>query len=135
LWLSAQPKGDLQQRYLSYLRDRGYEPYIDQDGDVQFRDQGLTYYLRIDAEDPSFLRLVLPNFWPIESEVEYEHARRACGEINRQVKAVKVYLQSNNVWLTVENFMASPESLPTYFDRCLDAAQFGVRAFRVEMQR
>jgi len=131
----AQPKGSLQRNYLSYLQDAGYQAYIDRDGDVQFQAGKLGFFISIDPQDPLFFRLVLPNFWPIESEIERDLAQRACNQTNRQVKSAKLYLQSNNVWLTVENFMAEPEDFRQYFDRCLAAAQLSLTTFRREMQR
>lgn len=135
LGLQAQPKGSLQRSYLGYLQDAGYQAYIDRDGDVQFQAGRLGFFLTVDPQDPLFFRLVLPNFWPIESQSEYDRALRACNQTNRQVKSAKLYLQNNNVWLTVENFMNRPEDFRQYFDRCMDAAELSLTTFRQEMQR
>lgn len=135
LGLLAQPKGDLQQQYLRFLRARGYDPYIDRDGDVQFQAEGLTLYLRVDAQRPTFFRLVLPNFWPIETAAELAQARRACDDTNRQVEGVKLYVQRQNVWLAVEQFMGQPDDFEAWFEPCLAAALLGVKTFRLEMRR
>lgn len=135
LWTSAQIKGPLQRSYLSYLQASGYEAYIDRDGDVQFQAGKLAFFLSVDPQDPLFFRLVLPNFWPIESEAEYDRAQQACNQTNRQVKSAKLYLQNSNVWLTVENFMTDPDDFRSYFDRCMAAAQLSLNTFRLEMQR
>jgi hypothetical protein len=133
--LLAQPKGSLQRSYLSYLQGAGYQAYIDRDGDVQFQAGNLSFFLSVDPQDPLFFRLVLPNFWPIESQREYDRALRACTQTNRQVKSAKLYLQNNNVWLTVENFMVRSDDFHHYFDRCLAAAELCLTTFRQEMQR
>lgn len=129
----GQTRGDMQQRYLRYLQQQNFEAYIDRDGDVQFRAYGLNFFLVVDKEDLTFFRLVLPNFWPIESEIEYLTAQEACAEANRLLKGVKIYLRDNNVWLAVESFMARPDDFESFFSRGLSAARLGVSTFKDRM--
>jgi hypothetical protein len=63
-------KEQLQQMYSDYLADEGYRPSIDEDGDVQFKQEGRMYYIGVSEDDPEYFRVVLPNIWRIESEQE-----------------------------------------------------------------
>ena len=43
----------------SYLKSEGFQPMIDDDGDIKFKRQGYTYFVRVSAtdENPMFVKL------------------------------------------------------------------------------
>jgi hypothetical protein len=127
-------KTECTQVYLEYLRENGYRPQLDGDGDVVFKYEGKTFLIFVDEEDPGFFRLVFPNFWPIEDEAERVRAWQAATEATASTKVAKVFLVEDNVWASVELFMGAPSGFAAVFGRCLDAIMVGVSTFATQMK-
>lgn len=76
---SVSPRTDEREHFrstaLAILREQGYgSPAIDEDGDIRFRVDGLGFYLLLDDEDPEYVRISLPNFYPIDTADELARA-------------------------------------------------------------
>jgi hypothetical protein len=119
--------------YSEYLREEGYVPRVDDDGDVVFKKEGGTYILFADEEDKTYFRLVFPAFWEIESEDEDERARQAINELNADLKVIKLYVVRNNVWAGVEMFIDPIESFRATFPRSIRLLANAVNKFREKM--
>jgi len=134
--LSAQmSKQDLQNMYLSYLKDQGYQASIDPDGDVEFKSEGRTFYIIVDAKDLKSFRILYPNFWEIESDDEKAQVIKVANYINRTTKVAKVYLNSreDDVSMDANIFIDKPEDFKTFFPRMLDLLLEERREFREKM--
>lgn len=86
----------LKERCLSILREEGYLPTIDDDGDIKLKVQGLTYYVITDTDDEVYLRVWLPSFWSIENDQEFAKAHFVANKVNREYKVAKVTIAKNN---------------------------------------
>jgi hypothetical protein len=134
--LNAQmSKQELQDMYISYLREQGYQSNIDSDGDVEFRSEGRTFYIIVDSRDLQSFRILFPNFWEIESEEEKAKAVKVANYINRTTKVAKVYLNSkeDNVSMDVNIFIGKPEDFKLFFRRMVDLLLDERREFREKM--
>lgn len=98
-------KAELQRLYMGFLTEEGFKPDLDSDGDVRFKREGKTYVIIIDAKDPEFFRLVLPNIWKIESEAERTQVLIAADASNAKSKVSKVCTMADNVWVSIELFV------------------------------
>ncbi len=123
-------KADL---FQNYLRDEGFMPKVDSDGDIMFKREGKTYCLFSDEGDREFFRLALPNFWPIESEGERRQVVRAAAEATAEVKVGKVYPVGDNVWATVELLIDPIEGFSKVFKRSLAIIDACIHRFREKM--
>jgi len=112
----------LQDMYISYLREQGYLGNIDQDGDIEFKAEGSTFYIIVDSRDLKSFRILFPNFWEIESEAEKAKAYKAANYINRTTKIAKVYLNSreDDVSMDANIFIDKPEDFKLFFRRMID---------------
>lgn len=126
-------KAERAEMYDDYLREEGYLPQIDDDGDVVFKMEGRTLLILIDPKDDEFLQVCLPNFWPIESEEERERAMGAANQTTAQTKVAKVFPVADNMWATVELFCAPPEIFKAIFRRSLSALVAATETFRDQM--
>jgi hypothetical protein len=117
--------------YMDFLAAEGYRPQMDEDGDVIFKSEGLTFVIITEEEDEEYVSLVLPNFWSIESEEELARALKAANEVNRSIKAAKIFVRKDgkNTWAAVEMFVKSPESFNLVFERSLRALKSAVARF------
>lgn len=129
-------KDELIEPYKEFLAEEGFRPKSDDDGDLVFKYQGGTYLLILDPEDPEYFRLILPNFWAIESEEEYRSALRASVFATRALKVVKVYIipSGENVSASIEMFCTDHSSTFPVFIRCLDVLMEGAQKFREIMR-
>lgn len=124
----------LQKLYSDFLKEEGYKPEVDEDGDVRFKHEGMTYFIQVDDSDPQFFRLILANIWEIESEDEMRNVFAAADHSNAQSKVSKVFTVKNNVWVSIELFVEKPEEFRGVFRRCLSALQNGTQNFVVKMK-
>jgi hypothetical protein len=98
---------------MAILREEGVTPSIDRDGDVQFQWQGDTYYIVIDQTDPSFVYLLLPASWYIDSDETWQRLLVAIGNVNRTTKVAKAYLIASDagweyMYIAAELFLENP---------------------------
>ena len=126
-------KAERAQMYVSYLREEGYAPEVDKDGDVMFKFEGGTYFVLVDEEDEMFFQIMYPSFWPIESEEERARVEKAAQLATRSTKVAKVYPQRDNVTASVELLCVPPEAFKAVFRRALRCIQAGVTKFRAAM--
>jgi len=128
-------KADLQDLYVSFLKREGYNPSIDDDGDVAFKSEGKNYFISIDEKDPQFFRLVFPAFWKIEDESERKAVSQAALHSSTVTKCAKVFVVKDNVWASIELFLAKPSDFEPIFSRSLSALRAGVKNFAEKMQQ
>lgn len=130
-------KERLQRMYVNYLKEEGYKPEIDQDGDVVFKHEGKTYVITIDERDPQFFRLVLPNIWSrdidtVDAELLFVMA--AAQVATAVTKVAKVHVVGNkSVWVSIELFVMRPEDFQGVFYRLLSAMDAAKQQFSMVM--
>lgn len=119
----------------SFLREEGYAPQRDSDGDVAFKYEGRAYVVVVDEADPMFFRLIFPNFWSIDSEEERAQVAEAALEACRSTKVAKVFPVSDNTWASVELFVEPYDNYRAVFFRSLGALQAATQTFLTTMRR
>jgi hypothetical protein len=107
--------------YLEFLREEGYRPEIDRDEDIKFKSEGRWHYVMVDRDDPSFVRLVYPNFWSLETAEERQRAIAAAERATAETKVAKVYVVRENVWAAVEAFCEPQDAFKAVIPRRLRA--------------
>jgi len=111
--------------YMAHLREEGYTPSIDDDGDITFKREGLTYFIIIDSDDPTLFFLLLPSIKYLNSDDERRRAANAISAINRGVKVAKAFITSlqDRAWVTisVEVFLENPDHFAVIFGRLMRA--------------
>lgn len=120
--------------FLDYLRQEGYVPKLDGDGDVVFKKEGLSYILFVAEDDRDYFRLAFPNFWPIENDVERWRVMEASASVNAKVKVAKVYPVGDNVWASIELFVSPIENFVAVFERSLRVLMAATGEFRQAMR-
>ncbi len=131
---SSLKKEQLQRLYTEYLTAEGYKPEVDSDGDVRFKREGRTYFIDVSEKDPEFFHVVLANIWPIESEKERLQVLAAADYSNAKSKVSKVHTVRDDVWVSIELFVASPDDFKGVFNRVMSAFDNGVANFVKKMR-
>jgi len=120
---------------LNFLREEGYAPKVDNDGDIVFKREGLTYILFVSEDDEEFVRLDLPNVWEIESLGERQLVMTAAAEVNRQVKVAKVVPMGDNVWVSAQLLVDPIENVVKVLPRAMNVLSLAVREFADAMRK
>jgi hypothetical protein len=128
-------KDEFQKMYVDFLLAEGYKPEIDKDGDVIFKYEGKNYFIQVNETDGQYFRLVFPSFWPIESEDERKKVLLAANNSTWMTKGAKICMVRNDVWISVDVFMATPDQFRDVFKRSLTAIQSGLANFMAEMKK
>ncbi len=125
-------KADL---YLAHLRDEGYRPELDDDGDVRFKSEGFTIYVICQESDASYFQMLLPGMWTIDDDEELGRALLASTKVTREVKTVKVYVSSNRkrVDASIEAFMDPITDFKAVFERYLGVLKHCTNRFKEAM--
>ena len=118
---------------LTYLKEEGYVPKLDDDGDITFKSEGRTYLIIFDDDDMYF-RLLFPNFWEIECAAESLKVERAALHATEKTKVAKVFLVKDDVWATVELFCSPPEVFKNVFARSMSALRGSIENFAEKMR-
>ena len=126
---------DLQAFQLEFLRDEGFRPVVDEDGDIVFKAEGRPYVLFNTNDDPELFRLGAVNIWPISDPDEEMVALRAASEISARFKVAKAFVTPGpSVFVTVEFLSGDPTAFTQVFGRALSILQSAVSEFRSDMQ-
>lgn len=128
-------KEQLQELYVSYLQAEGYQPKVDADGDVQFKRQGLTYFISVSENDLEFFGMMLPNVWEIESDEERLYVLFACNEATANTKVAKAQMVGDNVWISAEIFLQRPDDFSKMLDRIFMSMDTALDTFVETMQK
>lgn len=120
---------------LKFLREEGYTPKVDDDGDIIFKREGLTYILFVNEDDEEFVRIDLPNVWEIESLGERQMVMAAAAEVNRQVKVAKVVPMGDNVWVSAQLLVDPIENVSKILPRAMNVLSLAVREFSDAMRK
>lgn len=90
---------------LSILKNEGYLPSIDDDGDILVKVQGLAFYVMASDTDDMYLRVLLPSFWSLDSEQEFAKAHFVANKLNKEYKVGKIFLSKDNTYASCELFI------------------------------
>ena len=126
-------KADRVRVFCDFLKDEGYRPEVDEDGDIVFKSEGNTYLIILEENDEEYFRLVFPTFWSIESSEERKKVERAALKATADTKVAKVFPVRDDTWAAVELFASSLDDIKSVFSRSMSALQVAVGAFVEEM--
>lgn len=119
----------IQDKYVSFLTGKGYEPQIDEDGDVKFTYNDKIYYVTIDMNEKTFFRIALLATLNLDSEEEITKVKSICHEVTKEEKVAKVYWINNTVWTSSEIILKDAGDYMNIFDRVLNLTERAYDSF------
>lgn len=120
--------------FADFLHREGFRPEVrTRDHLVFFKYEGKSYAIELDEQDEEFFRIVFPNFWPIEGEEERRRVLLAADHANAKLKVAKVFTVEDNVFATIEMFLADPAHFKPVFARALGALKNAAEIFAKKM--
>ena len=124
---------DLQNIYMEHLRNEGYVPLIDIDGDIQFKVSGDNYFIIIDEKDVQFFQIYMG--FSLGS-INPEEAFTAANFSNRRSKVAKISISpdGNIASITVEMILNNPRDFEPIFARALSLIRNAEGIFRSHLK-
>jgi len=119
--------------YMEFLEEKELNPRLDSDGDVIFECSGMSYVLMAEESDPRFVRILMPAFWKIESDVERSRALEAINELTLKFKVTKLGIVRDRVVAMAELWMDPCKDLAKDFERILKCLSVAVKQFYKKM--
>lgn len=119
--------------YEQWFKNNGIIYNIDEDGDLHFKYQTCNFYILNPKDDKLFLHIILPNIWSIDDEDERARALQVANDLNKNRKALKVFITQSNTILTVEMFIDSTPDVEDFMERILDILISGRQLFFQKM--
>ncbi|MBQ3732339.1 MAG: YbjN domain-containing protein [Bacteroidales bacterium] len=104
---------------LNYLKEQGLCPQVDDDGDIIFKYQMLTFIYFENDEDEKFFRLALPGIYDVTEDNRIS-VLEAANEVNKRLKVAKVFIPNNDVWVSAETLMDDTPELDDFVPRILN---------------
>lgn len=130
------PDASPAQPILEWLEREGFRARLDEDGDVHLRHEGRDVFVVFDADDPSYVRVIAPEFWKCDDAAEQRlFALTVANRLNASLRVAKISLRSDGATcVAVELFVNGPEALLAVLPRCLDLIGAATWEFRERMK-
>lgn len=134
--LSAQTRQQLQESYMTYLKNEGYNPTIDSDGDILFKSEGSSYYIYVNEDDLEFFRLVYLANYELETAREKTQFPLAIEYANKSTKVSKVTSRDDGgrIMISTEVFLGRPDDFRYVFKRMLSSNKAALSNFVEKMR-
>ncbi|HIW10429.1 MAG TPA: YbjN domain-containing protein [Candidatus Rikenella faecigallinarum] len=107
-----------QKEIMAYLRDAGYAPQIDEDGDILFTYQELKCYISLEDGDEgelftkTFLLFSIPEDMTATDEVLL---REAINKANEEYRMVKCYYTDTRILFMVDSWIRNASDYTSFF--------------------
>lgn len=107
------------QLMLQFLKDQGLQPHVQDDGDILFKYQMMTFIYFASHEDINYFRLGLPFIYEFSEETR-PVILAAANKLNCMAKCAKFVVTDDNVWITVDTLLDSTPKLEDFVPRLLE---------------
>ncbi len=127
LWGQTSVRDGIEQ----YIKNEGYIPTIDDDGDIMFKVEGETYYISVMYEEDEDLYYVTMTYYLYSDDVSETQALQACNQVMRKYKLVQCCAfpseDSDRIDYRIDGpcFAANTADYTRLFHRILNCVQTG----------
>lgn len=108
----------LRSEIMSFIKDEGFSPEIDSDGDVKFKYEGHAFYVVVSDNDENPMYVVLCSYYNYSDECTSDKVLLASKALNKY-KAVKVLCFDNTFRIGAEMYMRDAELFKEAFYKLL----------------
>ena len=125
---------EFQNTVVSFLREQGYVPSVNDGGYIEFRSEGQLHFISIlSKEAPFFVIFRRSGFvWGGENGFGVVNSLLACNIVNRDVAVAKMYCEDDSVIISVEQYFHSAAEFNRVFAKNLEELGAAARKFLEE---
>lgn len=102
---------------ISFLREEGFSPSIDDDSSITFKKEGELYWIDVSESSPFYVEFHRNGFNCENANMDL--VLRSCNESNKKVKCVKAFMETSSVTLAIELYCHSVEEFKYTFYKSL----------------
>ena len=125
----------LKQDVLDFLREEGFAPSLDEDGDVKFKKEGDVHFVRIDEKDNSPFYLSMTRYLSMGDDgYDMSKAMLVTMEVNNY-KTVKVRLYDSYITIRSEMFLQDISHFKAVFYRTISLMNMAMNEFCEEYSK
>jgi hypothetical protein len=81
---------------MDFLKEEGYVPKVNNNGDVTFKYEGERFYIDIDEKDPEYFCMYAVGNWKCETDEEKQRLYNVVYDANIEIKMVKTFIFKEN---------------------------------------
>jgi len=128
----------LQNDVISFLKNEGFQPSIDDDGDVSFKKEGVSFFIRILSNSPFLLRIshyiTITNYNKLRALLVGEEVNKYYGikvgfdTIEFEVLGAKSVV--NQAVIRFEMYLGNIDYFKQMFSKAMDQMQLASKEFR-----
>ncbi len=111
-------QNDLRANLINFLKEEGFMPEIDNDGDIQFKREGVKWYISIYSVDEMPMYISLFKWYNYSENYSKEAVSATLADLN-SYKGVKVIIGNNGYMLSAEMYVVDAEPLKYAFYKLL----------------
>ncbi len=113
---------NLRSSILSYLRSEGYQPSIDEDGDIKFKRQGDVYFVIVSNKDESPMYVALAKYFTYGEKFTKSKINLCAEEINKY-KMIKLMPNESSFMLHAEMYLTSASAFTNVFTKMMEVME------------
>ena len=104
------------------LKELGYNPTLDDDGDLLFKASGYTFLIILDDDDDLFYRIIVPGIDKIDADDVDESMKKilAVLKVSKELKSVKICFTEDVLSMTYEGFYDSVDDFNLVLERLIN---------------
>lgn len=106
------------ERVLQFLKEQGFCPKVDADGDIIFKCQMRTFLFKNHDEDEEYFQLALPGIYDV-TEDNRDVVLEATNRVTSMMKVAKTIVTNDSVWVLFEILLDSTPEVSDIIPRAL----------------
>lgn len=114
---AASEQDSFRSSIMSFLREEGFSPSIDDDNSITFKKEGELYWIDVSESSPFYVEFHRNGFNCEDADMNL--VLKSCNEANKKVKCVKAFMGTSSVTLAIELYCHSAEEFKYTFYKSL----------------
>lgn len=106
------------ERVLQFLKEQGFCPKVDADGDIFFKCQMRVFLFKNHDEDEEYFQLALPGIYDV-TEDNRDVVLEATNRVTSMMKVAKTIVTNDSVWVLFEILLDSTPEVSDIIPRAL----------------
>ncbi len=118
-WAHSQTKESTINKLVRFLDAQEVSGTINENGEIEFDYEDNHYFITFDNNDPRYIHLYIPNYWPLETDDEFRSAYYACNDASKEIFGPKAYIKDDHIWVSYEVYLENSDDIQHFLKKCL----------------
>lgn len=105
---------NLRSEIMQFLKEEGFVPSIESDGDIKFKKEGVIYFITVSSTDSSPMYVYVAAYYNYSDRATKRKIEQASIELNKY-KGAKIFAANNNYKIQAEMFVRNANAFCSVF--------------------